>query len=476
MAIENQNPVYIAEMRLLNYLWLNPLILDDQNYSHDVFFHTECQAIAIALDNITRNSVPLDVTALYQEAAKMDASVTLDLIKSVIAFNDVPNDYIKDITDFLRSIRKSVNTVEHLDKLKAILSDNVTLTPEILAEIKDEFEQAETEILSTDLNSIKRVMDLEEWGDQWQEDFNDRRNGKKFYFNEPILDKLVTDGPREGTGGLVVAASGMGKSTYILKLVNGFINAGIPCIYFSLEMGSVATYDRLVSMRCQIPYSEIVNPSDPETYDSIKDSITQERAILDANKNFRFCEDANLSIEDIKKAVVKFQEQIGSRYCIVLIDLITMVKDFCETRGNSLATTIELGINKMNALSKELGIHYIGTAQLNRSGETATLSDPEDVAKFRPNRAQVKNSGALIERVRYAVSLFRPKFYLTQAFPEDEEIAAKDDIVDAQILKQNNGVAGVQGHLLFTPEMFTMTEVPDDEGDCSAESGDDGAF
>ena len=230
-------------------------------------------------------------------------------------------------------------------------------------------------------------------------------------------------------------------------------------IFFSLEMGEISTYDRLLSSRLQIPYSEIVNPSDEETYSSILAAVEQERQSLDQNQFFRFCENATIDLNYIKKEIIKFQESIGQRYCIVVIDLITMVQDFVSARnGLGLAQTIEVAINKMNALSKELGIHYIGTAQLNRSGETANVVDIEDINRLRPTRAQVKNSGALLERCRYVVSLFRKKFFIDQYFPDDEEAQAEDDLVEVSMLKQNNGQCK-RMYESFNGECFTLTYV-----------------
>ena len=457
------NPIQIAELRLLRNLWANPNLLDSQEFSEDLFFSSFCKTISKSIDTLTRNGTPLTTDALYMESARNDSSITRDLIKSITESTSESGQYITDIVTVLKDYKRTSSALDYIDHIKTILSKNNVLTPEIVQELRETFESAEEQVLAVDTNSVKRIMDLKEWGDQWQEDFKLRTNGKRYYFSEPVLDELVVDGPAPGTGGLLVAQSGMGKSTMVLKLVNGFINAGIPCIFFSLEMGSIATYDRLLANRLQIPYTEIVNPPDAETYQSIYDQVQQERQLLDSNKLFRFCEDANVSISDLKKAIIKFQEQIGQKYCIVVLDLITMIQDFVNTKsGLGMPQTIELAINKMNALSKELGIHYIGTAQLNRAGESTSVVDPEDVLRFRPSRHQVKNSSALLERCRYVVSLFRKKYYLEQYFGDDEEIMDCEDIVELQILKQNNGKTPRRCEL-FDGSTFSMTYKPDDE-------------
>jgi replicative DNA helicase len=457
------NPIQIAELRLLRNLWANPNLLDSQEYSDDLFCSVFCKTISKAIDTLTKNGTPLTTDALYMESARNDSSITRDLVKSITESTAESGEYITDIVKVLKDYKRTTSALDHLDHIKDVLSKNNVLTPEITQELRENFDAAEEQVLRNDEDSVKRIMDLKEWGDQWQEDFKLRTNGKRYYFSEPVLDELVVDGPAPGTGGLLVAQSGMGKSTMVLKLVNGFINAGIPCMFFSLEMGSIATYDRLLANRLQIPYTEIVNPPDAETYQAIYDQVQQERQFLDNNKLFRFCEDANVSISELKKAIIKFQEQIGQKYCIVVLDLITMIQDFVTTKsGLGMPQTIELAINKMNALSKELGIHYIGTAQLNRAGESTAVTDPEDVLRFRPSRHQVKNSSALLERCRYVVSLFRKKYYLEQYFGDDEEIMDCEDIVELQILKQNNGKTPRRCEL-FDGSTFSMTYKPDDE-------------
>jgi replicative DNA helicase len=330
--------------------------------------------------------------------------------------------------------------------------------------IRDELYEAEDLVLSDDTDTFKKALTTKEWTDAYIEEFKKRKDGKQYWFNEPVLDKIVVDGPIPETGGIIAAQSGMGKSTFVLNLVNKLIDSGIPCMYFSLEMGQISTMDRLLAARLQIPYSDIVNPPDSETFYTVYQRILDEKKKLELNKNFRFSENPDISIASLKKEIKKFQNEIGQQYCIVILDLITMVKDFCigSNSGASLATTIEMAVNKMNALSKELKIHYIGTAQLNRTGESATITDIEDIDKLRPSRHQIKNSGALLERCRYAISLFRRKFYIDQNFPDDPVAQAEDDTIEVQLLKQSNGECK-RYYELFNGQCFTVTPLDIEE-------------
>lgn len=456
--LERQTPVLLAEERLLNAIWLTPELLDDPSFKEDLFVHDICKSISRAIDIMTRNGTPLTGLALYNETAKMDMMADKNVIDTIINMNSIPVDDIKDLTDFLGSVQKSLKSLKHIQNIENILATSTVLTPEIKDSLRREFDDAENEVLADD-TTIQRVMGIKEWGEQWEKEYIDRKKGKKYFFNEPVFDKLIVDGPAPGGGTLIVAGSGMGKSTMVLKLINGFINAGIPSGLFSLEMGSVSTMDRLLSTRLQIPYSEIVNPEDTESYATIFNKWKSEKEMLNLSGNFFICEDANLSLYDIRKAIIKFQQKIGQRYCIIVIDLITMVKDFCEARnGLSLAATMEVAINKMNALSKELGFHYIGTAQLNRSGESSIVRDVEDIERFRPMRSQIKNSNALLERTRATVSLFRRKYFADMYLPEDPETLVMQDEVELQLLKQNNGECRRYTEL-FDGETFSMTVI-----------------
>lgn len=457
-TIDSSQAVILSEYRLLNAIYLDHKILDSTDYSEDLYIHTTCKAIHRALNDLVKNNLPVNDMTLFTEASKYEMTISKDVIDEVININSTPVTTIQDMVTTLRTAKRSMDAIEHLSKAQEALATNTVLTQELKDSLRDELYEAEDLILADDKNTFKKAIDTAEWNEQYLDEFKKRKDGKQYWFNEPVLDAIVVDGPIPETGGIIAAQSGMGKSTFVLNLVNKLIDSGIPCMYFSLEMGAVSTMDRLLAARLQIPYQDIVNPPDNETFYTVYQRILEEQKKLEMNKNFRFSENPDISINEIKKEVKKFQNEIGQQYCIVILDLITMVKDFCVggSSGASLATTIEMAINKMNALSKELKIHYIGTAQLNRTGESATVTDIEDIDKLRPSRHQIKNSGALLERCRYAISLFRRKFYIDQNFPDDPVAQAEDDTIEVQLLKQSNGECK-RYYELFNGQCFTVT-------------------
>lgn len=452
--MSKSDPTIIAEYRLCNAIYLNPDWLDDPRFNYDLLTHEMAKDFCHSIDEMTRDGTPLNELSIFNKLSTLNINASIDEVKTIIDLNSTPVENIDDIVGYLKDGKKKFSALQYLKEAENILSQDVVLSDEDKDKLKKAFDSAETKIFSLDDGSIKHVLTMKEWGDKWDEEFQKRRNGKRFFFNDPILDEIVVDGPLPGTIGVFVAQSGMGKTTMVTHIANNFINASVPCMFFSLEMGAVSTYDRLLANRLQVPYSEITRPADQDTWASLDQLIKNERKNLDENKLFKFCEDADLSLIDIKKAILKFQEQIGQKYCVVIIDLITMVKDFCKSAQN-MAQAIEIAVNALSALAKELGVHFICTAQMNRAGESDKVVDPEDVYKFRPTRNGIKNSGALLERARYSVSLFRKKFYLKQYFGDDEEIMAEPDTMEVQLLKQNNGECP-RKYYLFNGECFTI--------------------
>lgn len=457
MGIESNNAVVIAEYRLLNACFLNPDNLMQQDINEDIFFYQQSKSIFNSLIELKKENIEITENSLYQRAASKDISIRQEQIQTVVDINDDKNVQIKDILDGLNLAKKVDFSLKKLKEAESLLSKNLIINDEDKDTFRDILSSVEAKVLRED--NKMGLLTFDEWTNDYIEEFKNRKNGKIYYFNDPILDKLITTGPEPGNGGIICAASGMGKSSYVLNIINNFISREIPCMYFSLEMGKMNTMDRLMAIRHQIPFKNFVNPSSLDEHNDLLNLIKEDRENLIKNLKFRFCEDPNLSLNDIRSYIQKFQADTGQTYIIVVIDLISMVKDFTTTKnGLNLAASMEFAINKMNAIAKELGIHWIGVAQLNRSVESEKIVDIDDIYKYRPNRNALKNSNALTERSRYLISLFRPKYYAEMYLPDDPATNEMTDIVEIGLLKQSNGCVG-RTEALFDGDTFTVTPI-----------------
>ena len=450
-----------AEQRLLQTLFYQNEFLDSQQVSDTIFSSSSTRNVYKSLLSLKEKAIPFSRDSLLQEYAKIDLDASQNIVDLITQPQKQKLEKIDDILFQLLDAKKRRKAIANLkEAIKKI--DEVTHLNEVnVIEIKDLIGQGESELILENY-STKKVMGMEEWSGQHNKELNLRKKGKQYYFFNFVFDDLIPDGPRPGEIGVIASSSGSGKSTLCLNLVNSLIDAQIPCMYFSLEMSSIATMDRLLSKRLEIKYSEIVNPHDQGQFEDICDLIEKEKKDLSANNRFRFSEDATVSLNDLKKYIKKFQAEIGQTYCIVILDLLSMITDFTKVSGGlNFAQAVELGVNKLSAMSKELNIHIIGILQLNRSTEAdIKCHDVKDLQRFKPTRAQIKNAGAWVERCRYTITTFREKMY-AELYLQPEQYEDLVDIMECQVVKGNNFKIGRTTRAIFNGEYFTIDPLVD---------------
>ncbi len=453
--------VFIAEIRLLNAIILNKDLITEENLEKDLLIHSSAKSIFESIELLNESNVPITKGALFEKFSSIDISADMSIVDTIFEYNSEPLETIADIKEDLLFAQSKIAIQDKMDKVKKLLDKNFTVSEEDLEAAKDLLDESSA-LLNKENSDNEDPKYLSECFDEYEDDFKKRRNGKIYKFGDANLDKLLTYGPAPGGGGIIYAASGMAKTSYLLHMANQLINREIPTIFFELEMSQTSCFDRLISMRTDIPFKSIANPQENE-FESIYSAILQEKEALYNNSSFKFCKKPTLTLSYISKQIKKFQKSSGHNYCIVLIDLLSMFQDFCSIKnGLSLAGQIEMSMNKLNAMAKELGIFYLGSVQANRSVEGERPECVQDLDKFRPSRNAIKNSNAFLERSRFAISLFRKKFYADMFLSEDEEAQLLQDLLEVSIVKQNDGGLG-EFKLMFMPEYFKFSIFQEDE-------------
>jgi len=459
--MSNQSSVdNFSEKRLLQTLFYQPEFLDDKDVNEDIFSSLATRNIYKSLIALKDNAIPFTRDALLQEYAKVDLDASQAVVDVITEKQHEPLETIKDIIEQLNDAKKRRSAAAHLKAAIKKIEDVSHLNENNTETISKHISDAEASLKSDDSSSFKKVMNFEEWSEQYNKELNLRKMGKQFYFYNFMFDELIPDGPRPGEIGIIASSPGSGKSTLALNLVNSLIEVQVPSMYFSLEMSSIATMDRLLSKRLEVEYSSIINPSDQGHFEDLCSRINMEQKTLLENKKFRFSEDASMSIADLKSHIQKFQADLGQKYCIVVLDLLSMITDFTRTSGGAnFAQSIEIGMNELSSVAKELGVHIIGVLQVNRGNESETKCyDVQDLAKFRPTRAQIKNANAWVERARYVVMTFREKMY-AELFLEPEQHDTMLDIIECQVVKINNGKIGKISKGLFNSDFFSIDPI-----------------
>jgi replicative DNA helicase len=455
-SLSTNTALMIAEKRIIAAAFKDSSILDKIDSSF--MTHGNCASIIKAMEEMKKNGVRITKGSLLTKAADIDLNIDEELIN--FTTEDIGEDDIDDAVKILKIGKKRIEIIQKMKRSIAAIDASpiedetgIAKAKEIIDEASDAFN------LNTDDKS-KKVYDMPEWMDSYEQDRQFRKNGKQYPFNCFMFDKLIPDGATPGTFGCVAAASGSGKSTIILKLARSLVNTDIPCMLFTLEMALIPTADRWLSAETGIPYADFVNSEDAASFDALSKEISEKRKELDQKSRFRICESADISLRELEKHIRQFQKDIGQNYCVVLIDLLSMVKEFAAAKpGMNYADSVTIATNQLSALVKNLGVHVVGVIQLNRSAESERAKTWDDLDKFRPMRAQIKSAGAYAERSRYVLGAFR-KIFLAELFHLDpSEYAAQQDICEISTLKINNGKTGIMVPAIFDGEVFDLMEI-----------------
>jgi len=160
----------------------------------------------------------------------------------------------------------------------------------------------------------------------------------------------------------------------------------------------------------------------------------------------------------VQSLIKEFKQRTRSDYLIVAIDLITQLQEFTRAGGGmNLANAYEMAMNKENIIAKAQNCHFINVTQFSRNADNFRISefaDLEDPA-LRPNLNDIKNAGAIAERSRAVLGLFRPKYYADRYLPDDPNVEYMEDILEVQVLKQSNG-ATPRLKYLYEGEIFRV--------------------
>lgn len=454
---------FFAEKRLLRALYNNPEYFEDERVDIDLLSSMSTKNVFTALQNLVNKGITPTRDALLQEYSVIDLDAS-PYVVDVISDESVKNEDLTDIISQLKDFRKRREAVASLKSAIKTIENTARVTDEQYEKIDEDIVNATSQLNPKgDEHDIDDVMTFEQWFNSYKPEFAKRQNGKVYWFRNYMFDSLVEDGPQPGEIGIIASASGSGKSTVCANLVNGFIETHIPTAYYSLEMSQVATMDRILAKRCHIPYKKIKNPGDD--YDEILAEIEAQRKELKDNPLFRFCDSGDVSLKKLEKDIKRFQKETNTRYWIVVVDLLSMVSDFTKfTAGANFAQGIEVAVNKLSALAKRLGVHFIGVLQLNRNAEAqGGVNSIDDLDKLKPNRAQIKNANAFLERARYVVTTFRKLPYAKLFLKEEEYEGQLDDIIEVSIVKLNNGEIGESMYGIFDAEYFDILPMEKEE-------------
>lgn len=448
-----------AEYRLLHCVLTHRECLDDARVTDGLFIHPSAKSIFNTICDLSKRGVAITKAELLQSCK--DIGVTPSVIDTIFNVDDV-NPSLDTILPDLLNEQLKTKLIQRLDLIKESVNLNTDInTDDILKQL---YECDDLVLHST--KNTSPLMNIEEWSNEYIEDLQQRKLGKKYTYGDLNLDEEMFKGAYPGAITTIAASTGSGKSTFVLNLMNNLIEQNTPCMYISLEMGAVDTMDRLIAMRKGIPNDELYNQGN---IDSVIESVEEEKRNLLTRNKFYFVEDPSIDLTKLRSMIREFKQRTHEDYCLVAIDLLTQLKGFnvSANKGTSNAMSIELAMNDLNALAKEENVHIIGVVQFRRDSDSIKISSLDDLERARPTLGEIKNSGAISERSRVVLGIFRPKMVaerFRQALTEPEQTALDNmsDIMEVQVLKNSAGNVGRIFKYMFDNQCFRLLPLVDE--------------
>jgi replicative DNA helicase len=445
----------IVEQQILRFCFDHPekILEIKDNY----FLSSEGKALYDTILDLYRNNVSFSDDNIISAGGQRHEGINFELLASIrtVEYDESAWKHYRDILQ--GSYAK--------DKIQSkILKDALTIST-----LKNDIDVDKMQGIVYELQECvnlargqgSEVKTLREMFDSYQNILAKRMNGSAFFDTGCVLlNSALPTGFAPGEITTIFGSTGIGKSTYSLYLINRMINKYIPCFYVSLEMSETSTMDRWMASRLRIPFHELYSKNGVID-ESVIEQVKEERSKLErANSNkFVFIDETRVSASSLEKMINQVKMKMQTDYMVVFADLATMMEDFGE--GTPIA--YEQAMNSLHQMTKRTRAHLVLVVQATqKSLENKRPTTIEGLKVFRPTLADIKNSGAIAERSRQVLAVYREHYYAAKFFPDDPLVVEESDILEVQILKCSNGMVGTRIKYLYDGDFFRIFPVPED--------------
>lgn len=444
----------IVEQQILHFCFEHPekVIEIKDNY----FLSVEGKALYDTLLDLYRNNVSFSDDNIISSGGQRHEGITFELLKSIRTV-EYDNSAWKHYRDILQGSYAK-------DKIQSkVLKDALTIST-----LKNDLDVDRMQDIVYELQECvnlargqgAEVKTLREMFDSYQNTLAKRLDGSAFFDTGCVLlNSALPTGFAPGEITTIFGSTGIGKSTYSLYLINRMVNKYIPCFYVSLEMSETSTMDRWMASRLRIPFHNLYNKNGVID-ESVIEQVKEERSKLEwANSNkFVFIDETRVSASSLEKMVNQVKMKMQTDYMVVFVDLATMMEDFGE--GTPIA--YEQAMNSLHQMTKRARVHLVLVVQATQKAlENKRPTTIEGMKVFRPTLADIKNSGAIAERSRQVLAVYREHYYAAKFFPDDPLVSEEDDILEVSILKCSNSEVGRRLKYLYDGGLFRVYPIPE---------------
>ena len=242
------------------------------------------------------------------------------------------------------------------------------------------------------------------------------------------LDKLLCG---FDNGDLIVVGSrpGVGKTSFIISCALNNARAGVPVLYYSLNMTGVQVTKRFMSVVTGVGLDKI--RAGKLTQKEQEDLVARTREL--GELPLFIVSDAPRKIEDLCDHIEK--QVKASKAGIVYIDYLQLLECKVTHTVENRYQEVSKFSRSLKALAHQLNIPVVVTSQLNRKPEER--QEKYDRILMRPNMYDLRDSGTICEDANLVFLLSRPELYYH--YPEDEKGRDIRGLAEVVVAKNNNG-------------------------------------
>lgn len=424
----------------------------------------EYKTIAYALHEIYNGKLEINIEAvlMYVKVSPVNSTVDFKFLDELIKnFPVVPKENLEEHIVRLKTSTVKANVVQSL--LGNVYRD--CLDPKTdLIKIDKDIEYIKTLIKNSYTANKLEFKNANELVDDYI--VAKGKIEEKRTTGYQALDKHIPMGFAPGQVTTIAALPNLGKSSFALSIMNNLGNKRIPTAQFALEMPNMSIMHKLLAFGSNVAVNSLVQ----------KVEYLNEEELIAYNEALRMLRMKSIYLNDrpgvplayIKEQIQLLQDTIKQQYIVVVIDLFGKIKDL--QGSDNFARDYEKELNTVQSMTRELGVHMILVAQINRSVNNRKWS--------RPKMSDLKNAGAFEEVSDLMLGLHRPNYDPETAMrakmafntPKNDpsqyiEEDPNKDLAEVIIMKQRMGENNVIINFKFDPHTTRFIPFDDEEQD-----------